>query len=196
MPENNDSKFVAVGIGSAAVGALIAKLLTPTPAKASGGASGIVMLDDNTRQAIAIILDEVNKTSNAIEALSGAIAQITEKLGITVKPLVYVPFEFTLNPGQAVRLYEDKPLIKGTVRSAQLHFPDGCNGLVDVAAWYGNTAQLVPQTGSGYVALNDATPTYYINQEKLDTIQLWTDMRNRDAVNPHHIVVNIGVEVN
>ena len=111
----------------------------------------------------------------------------------------YIPFDRILTPGQVARITEDSPYLAGIIKSVQIAWPNGCNGLVDVAAWYGNQDKLVPQqtTTVDFLALNDITPTYDgINIEKNDGTPVWVEMRNRDAINPHHIVVVIAIEVN
>ena len=140
------------------------------------------------------------KNKNIIEspvgqfALQAALLSKITKLGklLEDRPVNGLPFEYILLPGQGARITEPAP--NGTIRTVQIHWPDGCNGLVGVAVWLG-VRQIVPQNGSGYLALNDATPTYAINLVKTTlSDQIIVDMYNADAANSHHIVVIIGIE--
>ncbi len=112
--------------------------------------------------------------------------------GGEMNKMVYLSFRQLLNPGQGARIYEDSPLTYGTIKTIQIHWPDGCNGLVGVAVWYGRQIQLIPDIG--YLALNDATANYAVNQIKSDKEQVWVDMYNADAINPHRISVTVGIE--
>ncbi len=105
---------------------------------------------------------------------------------------VYIPFSILLNPGQGLKVYEPRPLVHGRIVTIQIHWPDGCNGLVGVAAWYGRSVQLVPRE-QGYLALNDATPTYPVDQVKSDNEEVWVDAYNQDALNQHRITVTYGI---
>ncbi len=114
-----------------------------------------------------------------------------------MKGMEHIPLSFNVPLGTAVKVYENKPLIGGVIRTVQIHWPDGCNGLVDVAVWHGNV-QFLPR--SGYLALNDSTPHYGentplgINEPKSDEEELWVDLVNRDGGWPHQITVTVGVE--
>ena len=100
-------------------------------------------------------------------------------------------FSQPILPGQRFRMWWDRPYpckIAKVIR----HWPPGCNGLVDVAVGVG-TRSVLPETG--YVALNNATPT----QENMNipvpvAQQIWVEVANRDALNAHQPSVTVFVE--
>jgi len=75
---------------------------------------------------------------------------------------------------------------KALMTSICFHFPPGCNALVDVAA--GHLAkQAFPQ--QGFLALDNATPVFPVHEELIAGEQLWAEIRNGDAINPHTLTV-------
>jgi len=100
-------------------------------------------------------------------------------------------FKHTLDPLSGLTDHERLPMLK-TVRTITIHFPDGCNALVDVAVGFSRDKRLLP--AGGYLSLNDATPTWVINKEITDTDTLWVEIRNSDAVNTHAISVMVNYE--
>jgi hypothetical protein len=80
-----------------------------------------------------------------------------------------------------ITLVELSP-ITGIVREIELHFPNGCNGLVEVKCFI-NQVQILPVTG--YIALNDFTRSYTVNREITRNDNLRVIITNRDAVNQH-----------
>lgn len=79
----------------------------------------------------------------------------------------------------------------GVIREAEVHFPDGCDALVLVAA-YQNSTRFLPR--EGYLALNDITRSYPIDRKILQTDELTVEMLNRDAAWPHTITVILLIE--
>jgi hypothetical protein len=88
---------------------------------------------------------------------------------------------------------------KGKLISAQLHFPPGCNQLVEVIVRHG-TVQILPTpvkggTGSTGIALDSATRPFSLNfipVEKNDLIEVF--IINHDNTNSHTISVVILIE--
>ena len=115
-----------------------------------------------------------------------------------MRRMEYVPLSFDVPASTGVKVYENKPLLGGTIRTVDIHWPDGCNHLVGVAVYHGSV-QFLPR--SGYLALNDANPLFGentplgINEPKPDEEELWADIVNGDGANPHSITVSVGVEV-
>lgn len=107
-----------------------------------------------------------------------------------------VPFSETLPPLQGVLMEEPCPLT-GEIVEVTMHWPDGCNGLVDLQFGHGEVS-LFPSKKGEYLALNDATPTYSNLKELVSKgDRLWAELRNGDGGNPHKpsiIVTLIGVE--
>ncbi|MDD5778498.1 MAG: hypothetical protein PHU95_03525 [Candidatus Thermoplasmatota archaeon] len=130
--------------------------------------------------------------------LEASIGELQGKVDILLpQPMVQVTraidFRFTLAIGQGIRMSEPAP-VDGFITEVTMHYPDGCNGLVDLALKYKNV-NVFPLTD--YVALNDATQTWMIRQPITKKNPIWVEMRNRDTLNTHTPsvqVVCIGVE--
>jgi len=93
-----------------------------------------------------------------------------------------VNFRETVDPASGVRL-EEKCRLAGRIAEVTFHFPDGCDALVQVAFGKGGNERICPS--DGYIALNDATPTYRISEEIAYDERLWVEVRNGDRVNVH-----------
>ena len=96
-----------------------------------------------------------------------------------------VPFAYNLAiaglPGSGATLVSKAPF-DGHIRQVSIHWPDGCDALVDVKVGYGQK-QFCPR--EGFLALNDATPTYPFNIEIKEGVDIWVEMQNTDGGNPH-----------
>lgn len=110
------------------------------------------------------------------------------------KKIEQILFSYNLTiagtPTSGVMLNEYTPF-GGHIKEVSPHWPDGCNALVDVRVGHG-VKQFCPS--EGFLALNDATPTYFFNEPVEDHEEIWVEMRNRDGINPHSITVTISVE--
>ena len=97
-----------------------------------------------------------------------------------------INFQEEVQPLKGVILSEKCPLT-GTIKSVTMSWPPGCNNLVDVA--FGHASQRVCPY-SGYIALDDASPTFTDINElvKMDE-RLWCEIRNADDTYPHTISV-------
>jgi hypothetical protein len=101
-----------------------------------------------------------------------------------------VNFRQVLAALQGVRLTEIVP-IDGIITSISLHFPLGCAALVNIAVGY-QTKQILPMM-QGFVALDNATPVYPINERVKKNDTLWCVMTNGDAINAHTPTVAITI---
>jgi hypothetical protein len=99
-------------------------------------------------------------------------------------------FKHTVDPLQGITDHERIAMLK-TVKTITIHWPDGCDALVDVAVGYSQDKRLLPE--EGYLALNNATPTWSVNKET-DSDTLWVEIRNGDSVNSHTISVVVNYE--
>lgn len=108
------------------------------------------------------------------------------------KEIIQVPFRQTLPSGQGKRIKLD-PVV-GVIRTIQIHWPDGCNGLVGVAVKYGSR-QILPVQSAGYLSLNDCTPTWTGVDYQVDKANIWVDLQNADQTWKHTVTVIVGVEV-
>jgi hypothetical protein len=104
---------------------------------------------------------------------------------------VQVQFQRALPVLTGVQLQDFSP-VNGTIRQVVMHFPGGCNSLVQIAFGRSNTRQLVPSTG--FIALDNATPEFVCNEPVYFNEPLYCIMRNGDAVWPHTVSVIVVIE--
>lgn len=106
------------------------------------------------------------------------------------KPQKLVVFRQTISALQGI---QERQLIKNLkiIKTVTIHWPDGCNSLVEVAVGYGSK-RLMPEEGY-YIALNDATITWVVNTES-DSKYLWVEIKNGDSANAHIISVIVSYE--
>lgn len=113
-------------------------------------------------------------TYSGIPVPSPAMAEVTQ-----------IRIQQTLAPLTGNRFFDKCPW-DAIMTSICFHFPPGCNALVDVAAGHSGK-QAFPQ--EGFIALDAATPVFPISERVTAGEQLWCEIRNGDAVNPHTITV-------
>ena len=102
-----------------------------------------------------------------------------------------IPYVKELTALQGKRLYEKAPF-GCYVEDVIIHWPDGCDGVVDVRVCHGRT-QFLPR--EGYLALDAATPKYSFEKSVpvSEAEEIWVEMRNGDSANPHKISVSVKV---
>jgi hypothetical protein len=139
--------------------------------------------------------DELQGQITKLQADVSTLSNTVKKLGGTsMKKREQIPFSRTLAippaMGSGVTI-EEKITLTGFVKEVTIHWPAGCNALVDVAVEY-LTTRFCPR--QGFLALNDTTPTYYFNEPvtKDDTIRVI--MQNRDGGFTHNITVTVTIE--
>ncbi|MDP3064638.1 MAG: hypothetical protein Q8O40_15755 [Chloroflexota bacterium] len=86
----------------------------------------------------------------------------------------------------------DRSPIAGRAFNVQIHWPNGCNGLVNVAVSHGGK-QFCPR--NGFLALNDALATYEVDEALALYEPLEVEIQNTDAVNAHQITVVIFIKM-
>lgn len=82
------------------------------------------------------------------------------------------------------------PPFDGYIKEVKIHWPPGCNGLVDVRVGHG-TKQFCPF--EGFLSLDAVTPTYPFDEYVEHTENIWVEIQNTDAGNPHTISVMINM---
>ena len=82
--------------------------------------------------------------------------------------------------------------LTGRIMSAILHFPPGCNSLVEILIRH-KTEQILPEPPGG-IALDDATPTFNLNHPVVKDEPIEVVWRNHDGLNSHTCPVIILVE--
>jgi len=87
---------------------------------------------------------------------------------------------------------ESKPSpATGIIKQIVLHFPPGCNSLVEVKVYHGSK-QILPEKGG--IALDDATPTFGANEP----VKIGDDIRvvwiNHDDTYEHTISAIVYIE--
>lgn len=138
---------------------------------------------------VADIQEKVNKLEYALSIL-----EFPEGVAMSEVKIEQIPFAYTLAlaglPGSGVTLMEYAPF-SGYIKQVTPHWPDGADALVDVRVGHG-VKQFCPD--AGYLALNDATPTYPFNEWVNDHEEIWVELRNRDGANEHAITVTVTLE--
>ena len=100
-------------------------------------------------------------------------------------------FSQRVPPGGHIRIWKDRPYT-AQITNLIRHWPNGCNGLVGVTVGIGQQ-QIWPE--SGVLALNDATIFQEYGGIPIPPgNQIWVDVQNADAGNPHTPVVAIYIE--
>lgn len=94
---------------------------------------------------------------------------------------VQITFNNTVQPGQGIIVTKSYSK-KGKITSIILHFPSGCNQLVEVALQKDGKS-FYP--ANGYIALDDATPVMYVDADYYQNEPLTFEVLNKDAVNAH-----------
>jgi len=147
----------------------------------------IVGLTSITREASQQSQDNGRK----LDELSQNLVAMAETVGVTMptKRIELIQYERNLIGGAAVKMYENSPFT-GLVTAVTIHWPAGCNGLVDVAMWHGKF-QFCPR--EGFLALDDATPIYYFNEPVEMNEEIWVDIANH-ALGAHRITVAVSVK--
>lgn len=133
---------------------------------------------------------------------------VTEKTGLIMERLavlesaVLEPAVLNMENSKTIRLSSTVPASTGirltspalgrraTIQSVITHFPDGCDALVDIAFGSG-TYQLVPL--EGFLALNDASPSFIINKVIENNEDLWAIINNFDAGFAHTISIIVTI---
>jgi hypothetical protein len=87
----------------------------------------------------------------------------------------------TIAAESEVVLYQLSPLT-GKVDNITLHFPNGCNSLVEISC-YINQIQILPITG--VIALNDATIKFPVGRRVKSGDKLRVKISNKDLTNEH-----------
>jgi len=130
-----------------------------------------------------------------VQRIEDALATLeVEGVAVMPKKIEQIPFAQVLAiaglPGSGVTLIENAPF-SGYIRQVSPHWPAGCNALVDVRVGHG-VKQFCPD--EGFLALNDATPTYPFSEYVEDHEEIWVELRNRDGGFPHAITVTVILE--
>ncbi len=156
---------------------------------------GLTTIDervDFVHNQVAATQDQLSTVQGQLGDSQAALNLLLEKEGLPIMPKARKQFIFkhTLEPGAGLTDHQRIPMLK-TVKTITIHFPDGCNSLVDVAVGYSQDKRLLPE--EGYLALNDTTPTWTISKET-DSDTLWVEVRNGDGRETHTISVIVDYE--
>jgi len=165
----------------------------PVPEQALGPLAGLAVrldylgpkvqkLESDLSPKVADLADKVDKLEYALRTL-----EFPE--GVMPLKIEQIPFAYNLLPGVGVTLAEYAPF-SGYIKQVSIHWPDGCDGLLDIRVGHG-VKQFCPD--DGYLALNDATPTYPFNEWVNDREEIWVEMRNAGGF-AHRVTVAVILE--
>jgi len=144
-------------------------------------------LDYAVKQILALQIKP--ETIAVLERLTGLIEDLKEAGFVMPIQTQQINFHETVQPLTGVRLEEYIPL-DGIISSVSLHFPGGCNALVDVAVGH-SSKQFLPI--GGFIALNDATPVYPTSEKVSRQETVWCVINNTDALQ-HTVSIAVTIE--
>ncbi len=173
----------------------------PVPERAIGPLTGIAKrldylgpkveeLESTLSPSVANLAEKVGKLEYAISKL-----EFPEGVAMPELKIEQLPFAYNLEkagtPNSQALLTEPTPF-SGYIKEVEIHWPDGCNHIVDVRVGHG-PKQFCPK--EGFLALNDVTPTYHFNEWVSGGQEsIWVEMINGDAGNTHAITVTVTLE--
>jgi len=167
----------------------------PVPERAIGPLAGIATRLDYLGPKVEGLSPKVAELREKVGKLQYALSTLELPEGV-IMPLKIeqIPFVYDLEKagveGSQVIMTEYTPF-SGYIKEVSIHWPDGCNHIVDVRVGHG-TKQFCPD--EGYLALNDVTPTYPFNEWVNDHEEIWVEMINGDSENTHVITVVVMLE--
>lgn len=108
-----------------------------------------------------------------------------------------IPFRETVESLKGIRVISTVDF-SGYIRSVLIHWPSGCNSLVEIAVGH-RGARICPTEEGEYLALDDVTvifpPSPFFFDEWVDGgDQIWVEMKNGDSANDHKISVVVFIE--
>ena len=97
----------------------------------------------------------------------------------------------SVQPLTGTRVKKPSPL---TGKMVQLitHFPDGADALVDMAVGHKDT-WILPNEVDTFLALNDATPVFTVDESVEKGEEICMILRNTDGVNAHAISCTVTI---
>jgi hypothetical protein len=88
-------------------------------------------------------------------------------------------------------VYEIKRSLEtGIIKEITVHFPPGCNALLEVKVFHGST-QILPEKGG--LALDDATPTFTVERYVRVGDPIRVEWINHDDTYEHTVSVVVGI---
>jgi len=166
----------------------------PPPEQAIGPLAGLATrldyLGPKVQKLESDLSPEVADLAEKVGKLEYAISKLEFPEGVMPLKIEQIPFAYNLAALQGVMLNEYAPF-SGYIKQISIHWADGADALVDVRVGHG-TKQFCPD--EGFLALNDATPTYPFSEWVEDHEEIWVEMRNTDGANAHNITVTVTLE--
>ena len=137
--------------------------------------------------------ERVDYIHNQVAASQLALNQILEKEGLPTMAVVTreVNLRVSVQPLTGTRVDKPSPLT-GKIVQLILHWPDGCDALVDVAIGHKDT-WVLPNEIDTYIALNDATPVLTVDEPIEKGEEIWMILRNTDGANVHAISCTVTI---
>lgn len=136
---------------------------------------------------LALIQDLQAKSDAIITALEVSGIEVEEAMPKNIRE-IRIQQNVPLNTGM---ILTQPPPFDGYIKEVKIHWPPGCNGLVDVRVGHG-TMQFCPF--EGFLSLDNVTPTYPFNEYVSHTENIFVEIQNTDGVNAHTISVMINIE--
>ena len=170
----------------------------PVPERAIGPLAGIAArldyLGPKVQKLEGELSPKVTDLGEKVGKLEYTLSTLELPEGVMPKKIEQIPFAYTLAiagaDGSGAMLEENAPF-SGYIKQITIHWPDGSDALVDVKVGHG-VKQFCPD--DGFLALNDATPTYPFSEWVNDRETIWVEMGNRDGPFAHSITVTVILE--
>ncbi|MBA7708871.1 hypothetical protein ES703_117776 [subsurface metagenome] len=133
--------------------------------------------------------ERIDFVHNQLVASQLALNQLLKKEGLPPMAEItrQVPLRVTAEPLQGAKIQDASPLT-GRITSVAFHYPEGCDALVEVAFGHKDT-WVMPGKVDTFIALNDATPVFVVNEPITKGEELWMIVRNGDGGNAHSVSV-------
>ena len=148
-------------------------------------------------EGLTTIDERVDYIHDQVAQTQVALNELLKKEGLPTMAVVTrdVNLRVTLEPNTGTTVQKPSP-VTGKIVQLIPHWPEGCNGLLDVAVGHRNT-WIYPHLVDTFVALNNATPVLTVDEPITKGEQIWMIVRNADGRETHAITVTatvIGVE--
>ncbi len=138
--------------------------------------------------------ERVDFVHNQVATVQVALNKLLGKEGLP--PMTAVTREVVLRarllPLTGTRVDKPSPLT-GRIVQIVRHWPEGCDGNVDLAVGHKDT-WVLPNATDNYVALNDATPVVNVDEPIEKGEEIWMVVRNGDFVEQHSITTTVVIE--
>jgi len=137
--------------------------------------------------------EQVDYIHNQLADAQLALNQLLEKEGMPTMAVVTrdVNLRVTLEHNTGTKISKSSP-VTGKIVQLIPSWPDGCNALVDIAVGH-KDIWVLPHLVDNFIALNDATPVFTVDEPISKGEAIWMIVKNADGREQHAISCAITV---